>query len=100
MTTQSNSPTVFVAEQLVASRGVDPSPAVPALEAIFSNEVTGDPHQLERTLILAGELLCQALNLVGAANCPPQTLMFGIVMLQTGLCAARELADKLGVGHE
>lgn len=100
MKTQSNTPTVFVAEQLIESRGVDPSPALPALEVIFSNEVSDDPHQLERTLILAGELIVQSLNLVGAANCPPQTLTFGIAMLQTTICAARELADKLGVSHE
>ena len=99
-------PTVACAVRLIESRGVPIYPAmssyddtIAALNAVFNGELSDDQHQLEHLLILAGELLVQARNLMDVPGAP-QRLEFGIVMLQSAIIAARGLADDLGVGHE
>ena len=99
MNTQSNSPTVSVAVQLIESYGVPSDDCIPGLNVLFSTKVSGDSHQLERLLILAGELLCQAQILIDDLSRPRQELIYGATMLQGAICCGREIADALGVDH-
>ena len=99
-------PTVACAVRLIESRGVPIYPAmssyddtIAALNAVFNGEFSDDQCQLEHLLILAGELLAQARNLLDVPGAP-QRLEFGVTMLQCAIVAAREVADELGVGHE
>ena len=99
-TTTPNSPTVNIAADLIQSHGVPSHVCIPGLNAIFSTKVSGDSQQLERILILMGELACQAEILINDPNRPRQEVCAGVLMLQCAIISARSIADALGVDHE
>lgn len=100
MTTPTISPTVRVALDLIEAQGVASADCVQGLNALLSTKASGDSHQLERLLILAGEFLCLAENLLTDPDRPHQEVTAGIVMLQCALVSGRSIADTLGVDHE
>lgn len=96
MTTPYN-PTADVAAGLIRSHGVPSDPCMDGLRALFSNEVAGDPDQLERLLILSSELMQAALTVALDDARPAQHLAFGLPLFKCHIAAVRELADVLGV---
>ncbi len=100
MTTATISPTVHVAAELIESHGVPSGACIPGLSAIFTTEISGDSQQLERLLILMGELACQAQILIDDPDRPRQEVCAGPLMLQCAIISTRSIADALGVPHE
>ena len=100
MTAPTITPTVRVALDLIEDHGVPSGDCIAGLNVMFSTKFSGASRQLEHLLILAGELLCQALILLDDPDRPPQELTCGATMLQCAICSSREIADKLGVDHE
>lgn len=87
--------TVVVAASHIEAQGVSAAGCDDALAALFCPAQAHDDRSLERYLILASELTQLALNSVSTGS--PQTLTFGLVMLESQFIAMRELAEKLGV---
>ncbi len=87
--------TVSVAASHIEAQGVSAAGCDEALAALFCPAQAHDDGALERCLILASEFTQLALNSLGADS--PQTLKYGLVMLEIQFIAMRELAEQLGV---
>lgn len=87
--------TVAVAASHIEAQGVSAAGCDGALAALFCPALAHDGGALERYLILASELTQLALNTLSTGS--PQTLTFGLVMLEIQFVAMREMAEKFGV---